>query len=439
MNPFKRIPSVRALFNRDLFKRDLFKRTMTALLTAATLATALPAAAQSVLIRNATVHTMGSGGTLAGTDILVADGVVKDIGQGLRLPDDGQVIDAEGRPVTPGLFAGISAIGLAEVGAVDDSVDNGNELEGMYPEFDISLAFNPHSTLLPVARVEGHTFTTLGASMGGSIIGGQGRVAALDGGYDSFHGGYVLFISVGGRASGMTGGSRAAQWMLLNQAVEETVRPPARGEEALLTRAGRQTLERYANGGTVVFNVHRAADILQTLQFAEDHRIVPVINGGAEAWMVAEEIAAAGAPVILAPLQNLPSNFDMLGSRLDNAALLHRRGVTVAFSAGESHNARKLRQMAGNAASHGLPQDAALAALTINPARIFGVARTFGSLEEGKRADLVLWSGDPLEVTTVADAVIVNGVLDPMESRQTKLRDRYLVVEPEMPRAYEKP
>jgi hypothetical protein len=415
-------------------------RNLIALLLAALVALiATPAAAQTVLIRNATVHTMGSSGTLEATDVLVADGAIRDIGKGLRAPDDARVLEADGRPVTPGLFAGISAIGLAEVGAVDASVDNTNDLESMHPEFDLSLAYNPNSTLVPVARVEGHTFTTLGAGMGGSIIGGQGRVVALDGGYDSFHGGYVLYVSLGGRAAGKTGGSRAVQWLLLNQAVEETVRPPARGEEALLTRAGRQTLERYANGGTVVFSVHRAADILQTLQFAEDHDIVPVIYGGAEAWMVADAIAAAGAQVVLAPLQNLPSNFDMLGSRLDNAALLHRAGVTVAFSAGENHNARKLRQMAGNAASHGLPKDAALAALTINPARIFDVARTFGSLEEGKRADLVLWSGDPLEVTSVADAVIVNGKLDSMESRQTKLRDRYLVVEPELPRAYVKP
>jgi hypothetical protein len=275
--------------------------------------------------------------------------------------------------------------------------------------------------------------------MGGSIIGGQGRVVALDGSYDSFHGGYVLYINLGRGASSRTGGSRATQWLLLNQAVEETVRPPARGEEALLTRAGRQTLERYANGGTVVFSVNRAADILQTLQFAEDHKIVPVIYGGAEAWMVAEQLAAARAPVVLNPLQNLPGNFDTLGSRLDNAALLNARGVIVTFGGGESHNARKLRQMAGNAVSHGLPKEAALAALTINPARIFGVARTFGSLEEGKRADLVLWSGDPLEVTTVADLVITNGEVDSMESRQTKLRDRYLVVDPELPRAYTKP
>lgn len=409
---------------------------LTALLFAAS--AALTAFADPVLIRNATIHTQGSQGTLENADILVTGETVNSIGRNLRAPEGALIIDAAGRPVTPGLFAGISTIGIEEVGAVSESVDSAIELPAMHPEFDVSLAYNPNSSLVPVARVEGHSFSALDADRGGSIIHGQGRIVALDGGYDSFHGDPVLYVSIGRSASELTGGSRAAQWMLLDQAVEETVRPPARGEEALLTRAGRQALEDYATGGTVVFLVDRAADILQTLAFAERRKVKAVILGGVEAWMVAEELAAADIPVLLDPLRNLPSNFDALGARLDNAALLHEAGVTVGFAGAGSHNARKLRQMAGNAVAHGLPFDAALAGLTIVPARIFGVARTFGSLEQGKRADLVLWSGDPLEVTTVADQVIVNGTVDAMESRQTKLRDRYLVEDPELPRAYVK-
>jgi len=216
-------------------------------------------------------------------------------------------------------------------------------------------------------------------------------------------------------------------------------RAPGRGEDALLTRAGRQTLERYAAGGTVVFSADRAADILQVLRFTEERNIKPVIYGAIEGWMVADALAEAKVPVVLDPLRNLPGSFDTLGARLDNAALLHEAGVTVIFGAGDSHNARKLRQMAGNAASHGLAKNAALAALTINPARVFNVARSFGSLEEGKRADLVLWSGDPLQVTTVADQVIVAGRVDSMETRQTRLRDRYLPQTSGLPRAYIKP
>lgn len=403
------------------------------------LAPTVTALADTVLIRGATVFTMGSQGTLENADLLVTDNTINRIGSNLSAPDGALVVAAEGRPVTPGLFAGISGIGIGEVPAVSQSMDATNAMPGLYPEFDVTLAYNPNSSLVPVARVEGHTFTLLSANSGGSIIAGQGRVVALDGGYDSFHGNGVLQVSLGRGASELTGGSRAAQWLLLDQAIEETVRPPAQGEDALLTRAGRQVLQGYATGSTVVFSVNRADDILRTIRFAQARKMRAVIEGGAEAWMVAGELAAAGVPVLLDPLRNLPGNFDMIGARMDNAALLHAAGVTLSFNDGASHNARKLRQMAGNAASYGLPKEAALAALTIEPARIFGVARNFGSLEEGKRADLVLWSGDPLEVTSLPDLVIVNGKVDSLESRQTKLRDRYLVTDSEMPRAYQKP
>jgi len=155
--------------------------------------------------------------------------------------------------------------------------------------------------------------------------------------------------------------------------------------------------------------------------------------------MVAKQLADANVPVLLNPLQNLPSSFDALGSRLDNAAILHAAGVSIVFSGAGSHNARKQRQMAGNAVSYGLPHAAGLAALSSNPAKVFGVQDQQGSIERGKPANLVLWSGDPLEVTTVAEMVVINGEIMEMVSRQTKLRDRYLPENPDMPRAYIKP
>jgi imidazolonepropionase-like amidohydrolase len=155
--------------------------------------------------------------------------------------------------------------------------------------------------------------------------------------------------------------------------------------------------------------------------------------------MVARQLAAAKVPVLLNPLSNLPGNFDSLGSRLDNAAILEAAGVTIVISGAGSHNARKQRQMAGNAVSHGLPHEAGIAALTSNPARVFGLTDDQGIIKRNKPANVVLWSGDPLEVTSVAERVIINGALIPMESRQTKLRDRYLPENPDMPRAYINP
>ena len=157
--------------------------------------------------------------------------------------------------------------------------------------------------------------------------------------------------------------------------------------------------------------------------------------------MVADQLAESGVPVLLDPLINLPYTFDQLGARLDNAAILYDAGVTIAFISGDAspHNARKLRQAAGVAVANGLPHDAALAALTTNPASIFGLPDGYGAIMADTTANLVLWSGDPLEVTTLAENVVLNGRLIPMVSRQTLLRDRYLPENPGKPRAYIKP
>src|SRR5690606_3497374 len=181
----------------------------------------------------------------------------------------------------------------------------------------------------------------------------------------------------GGGAAELTGSSRAAQWLLLDQLVDEArgrIAPESR--HSLLTPAGRDTLRRYLDGGRVVVGVHRAADIRQLLRWAGRHGVRIAISGGAEAWKVAPELAAAGVPVFVDPLQNLPGSFDTLGATMENAARLHAAGVRVGFTqAGDSaHNARKVRQLAGNAVAHGLPWEAGLAGLTRVPAQAFGVA-----------------------------------------------------------------
>jgi imidazolonepropionase-like amidohydrolase len=181
------------------------------------------------------------------------------------------------------------------------------------------------------------------------------------------------------------------------------------------------------NGGRVVFNVNRAADIRRAVAFAKRNGMKPIIAGGAEAWVVAGELARDKVPVLLDALVNLPYNFDDIAARLDNATLLNEAGVRIAFTQfNESHNARKIRQLAGNAVAHGLPKDAAIAALTAAPAEIFGLAAERGRIARGQVADLVLWSGDPLEVTSAADQVWIGGRSVEMRSRQTELRDRYL-------------
>ena len=409
------------------------------------------ASAQDVLIRNATVHTATARGTFHSADVLVRNGRIAAVGSGLAA-GNATVVDAQGKPLTPALFGGITDIGVEEVSGEASTVDTalalGENAADMQvrPEFDVTLAYNPESVLVPVARVEGIGWTLLsaGSRAGGSLVAGQGGVVRLDGSLDAI-GPRVLFITLGADGARLSGSSRAAQWMLLDQLIDELRgRIPQDSQFALLTPAGRATLAKYfGGGGRVVVRIHRAADIVRLLRWSKQRDVRVALLGAAEAWKVAPQIAAAGVPVFVDSLANLPAGFDEIGATLENAARLHAAGVQVSFSqAGDaSHNARKVRQLAGNAVAHGLPWEAALAGLSSVPATSFGLGGDFGSIAIGQRADLVLWSGDPLDVAHVAQQVWLDGRAIPMRSRQTDLRDRYLrtVVPADaggLPRAY---
>jgi hypothetical protein len=390
------------------------------------------AAAQEFVIRGATVHTASGKGTLKNTDVLVRGGVIVAIGSEASAAN-ANVIDAKGRALTPGLFGGLNAVGIEEIAGESETVDStlnqkAPEWDQQWrPELDVTLAFNPRSIVIPVTRIAGVTWTVLAPSAADSIIGGQGSAVTLDGRYDAaLPGSRSLFLRMGSAGARAAGGTRAAEYMLLDQAIREARAQGPIGQGALLHAAGREALNRYLAGGRVVFQVDRASDIREVVAFAERSGIKPVILGGDEAWLVAKDLAKANVPVILNPLDDLPSDFDRLGASLDNAARLQRAGVRIAFSSGDTPQARLVRQLAGNAVAHGLPWDAALAAITSVPADIFGVGATHGRIAVGQSADLVLWSGDPLEVSTVADQVWIAGRSMEMKSRQTELRDRYV-------------
>lgn len=402
-----------------------------------------PLAAQDLLIRNATVHTAGTQGTLKNSDVLVQGGVIRAVGPGLTAPAGTTVVEADGRPVTPALFGGIAGIGIEEVSGESTTVDKSVTLpdaQPLRPEFDVTLAYNPASILIPVARVEGLGFTALAAAPGTSFVAGQGGIVRLDGSTDVL-GQRPLYLSIGGQISTKGGSSRAAQWMLLDQAVAEARgQVPPTSPHALLTPAGRTTLARYLSGqGRIFVNVNRAADIRQLLRWAQRNNVRIAITGGAEAWALAPQLAQAGVPVFIDPLVNLPSSFDQIGASLENAARLQAAGVQVGFtqSGDDAHNARKIRQLAGNAVANGLPWEEGLAGLTRVPAQAFGVGDRLGTIAPGRLADLVLWNGDPLDVANTAEQIWLGGRAFPMRSRQTELRDRYLQQAGALPRAYQ--
>ena len=415
-----------------MIRSQLTAAVVAALAALATLGAAAAQADEALLIRNATVHTGVIGAApQAGTDVLVQSGKISALGKGLVAPADARVVDARGRPVTPGVFGGLTRIGLEEIGLDSANGDHSQRLGQMRPEFDVSQAWNPDAPSVVVHRMNGVTFTVLtpGSASGGSFVAGQGAPASLVG--REALAPRALFIDLGGDANDLAGGSRAAQFMLLRQAIVEARAPNLVmvHDERLLSPSGRQVLlEFLKGGGQVVFDVDRAVDIRRAVEFAQQEKMQVVIRGGAEAWRVAPELAAARVPVLIDPLDNLPSSFDAVGATMHNAARLHAAGVMVGISmrSADIDDAGKTRQAAGNAVAHGLPWAAGLAAITRVPAEIFGVADRFGTLAPGRPADLVLWSGDPLEVSSVADLVIADGQVQSGVSRHTLLRDRYL-------------
>jgi imidazolonepropionase-like amidohydrolase len=396
---------------------------------------ASPPPAETVAITGATVHTLGPAGTLYGATVVIAGGRIQAAGAGVAIPAGARRIDGSRKVVTPGLLDSYTHLGLVEVNAVEDSEDATNQDPHLQAAFDVSDTINSRSMLIPINRVEGITRAVAAPSAGKSLFLGQGAVIDLGGGpRPVVRRSVAQFVVLGEAGARAAGGTRGAALTQLREALRDALdyaanraaydraqrRPyslPRLDLEALLPAArGEQPL---------VVAVNRASDIEAVLALGREMRLRLILLGAAEGWEVAAEIAAARVPVLIDPLSNLPQTFEQLGATLENAARLARAGVTLAFESGDSHNSRNLRQAAGNAVANGLPWEAALAAMTVNPARIWGIDG-YGTIEPGKDADLVVWDGDPLEVTSAAERVFIRGAEMPRDSRQIRLRDRYL-------------
>ncbi|HEV8579033.1 MAG TPA: amidohydrolase family protein [Thermoanaerobaculia bacterium] len=410
---------------------------------------AAPALADTVAITGATIHTLGSQGTIQNGTLVIEDGKVRAVGANVAVPSGARRIDARGKVVTPGLFDSLSRIGVVEVGAVQESNDARVEDDRITAAFDVVDAFNPRSTLIPVNRVEGLTRAVVAPNPGKSLIAGQGAVVHLGGPGDYLvRSPAAMFAVLGESGADLAGGARAAALLRLREALQDTLDYAANRKafeqgdrrEYALSRLDLEALIPVVKGELpLVVAVNRASDIESALRLAKELKLKLILSGASEGWIVANEIAAAKVPVLLSPLENLPGSFESLGATLENAARLAKAGVTVAFMTGDAHNGRNLKQAAGNAVAYGMPWDDALAAMTSVPARIWGIDDRYGTLEPGKDADVVIWDGDPLELTTFADAVFIRGREIPMTSRQLELRDRYKDLGGSLPPAYKKP
>ena len=408
---------------------------------------ALPAAAaaQTVAITGGKVVTAGPAGTIDGGTVVIRDGKIAAVGKNVTVPAGARRIDATGKIVTPGLMDSLSRLGLVEVNAVEGTVDAETEDDRITAAFNVADAINPRSMLFPVNRIEGLTRAVVAPQAGTSLIAGQGVVIHLGGPGDFLvKSPIAMFAILGEGGARFGGGSRAGSLLRLREALQdardfnENRQSFERGERRnyAISRLDLEALQPVIRGELpLVLAVNRASDIQTVLRIAKEEKLKIILAGAGEAWEVAEDIAAAKVPVLISPIDNLPGSFETAGITLENAARLHKAGVTFAFMTGDAHNSRNIRQHAGISVAYGLPWDAAFAAVTSVPAKVWGLS-DYGTLEPGKDADVVVWDGDPLEVTSFPEAVFIRGVEIPMESRHLELRDRYKDVGGTQPHAY---
>jgi imidazolonepropionase-like amidohydrolase len=394
--------------------------------------------AQTIAITGGTVYPV-SGPKLEHATVLIQNGKITAVGTNVTVPGDATRIDATGKWVTPGLIDGASQMGLVEIGAVRGTRESSYQGDQVAAAFNVAEGINPASTLIPVTRIAG--VTTALAAPGGNLISGQAALIDLDGAtieqmLIKSNVGVVADLSENGKDD--AGGSRAGIGLRLRQVFRDALEYERRRTD--FTRAQMQALSAPAADLEALLPMlhgqlpliafaNRASDIRTALRLAREFKLKLIVAGAQEGWEVAADLAAAGVPVLVEPLDNIPS-FDALGVRYENAALLAKAGVKVVLLETDTHNARNLRQEAGNAVSYGMGWDQALRAVTLAPAEVFGVADRYGSLEVGKVADVVVWSGDPFEFTTGVEHVIIRGKEVPLTSRQTELFQRYKKLPP---------
>ena len=457
---------------------------------AALLAFAAPAFAQTVAITGGTVALGDGSEPIEGGTVVVQNGRILAAGRNVAIPAGAERVDATGKWVTPGIVAGFSRVGLVEVDAVGSTNDVSAGNSPFSAAIDVAPAINPRAMPIQVNRAGGITRAIVAPGTAKSIFAGQGAVIDLGNDMDAVTRARAFqFVEMGETGADEAGGSRAAAYVLFRNALREArdlgrfsspisgggqsrqarandqrdfpleevpdsrlMSPGAsRPDDVLLTRFDAAALVPVLQGRQLLLvHVERASDILQVLGLKREFpKLRLVIVGATEGWTVADRIAAARVPVIANALNDLPSTFEQLAATQSNVARLRAAGVPVSLGMINDEEARQVRlarQQAGNLVAvgrvpgaSGLSWGEALATITSAPAEAVGMGGEIGSLRPGRRGDVVIWSGDPFENSSAAEIVLIDGVRQPLDNRQTKLRDRYRnASEGDLPKAYER-
>ena len=429
-----------------------------------------PVMAQDLAITNATVATGDGSDPIQHATVLVRDGKVVAAGADVAVPQGVTAIDGTGKWVTPGLFASMTTLGLSDVDGVSESNDTAARGSPFGAALDVTPALNPWSQGVAVTRDGGVTRASVYARPASSIFGGQGAVVDLGNDPDMVVRPRAFqLVALGEYGAQLAGGSRVSAQAELRNALREarqygadaklasgTSDPRmadngvARGEDALLNRFDAAALVPVVNGQQPLYvYVERDADIRSVLRLKQEFpKLKLVLVGASEGWRAADAIAAAKVPVIADALDDLPASFEQLAATQSNVGRMMRAGVTVAVGnlAGTTGDQpRNLPQFAGNLVAltkipgaSGLSWGQAFAAITSIPAEIAGYSGRFGVLKPGAAGDVVIWDGDPLQLSTAPERVFIDGVEQPRDNHQTRLRDRYKDLDTsQLPKAYD--
>jgi imidazolonepropionase-like amidohydrolase len=378
-----------------------------------------------------------SGPAIDDGTVLIENGRIRAVGSSaeIKAPAGATVYDAGGKVVTPGLIDAGTQIGLVEVELTKQTVDSALDIDDpIRAAFRVTDGFNPFSTLIPITRIEG--VTTVLSRPDGGVISGQAALVDLYGRslYDMLIKAPAAMMAHFGVGDAKSGGSRGGVALALRRALEDahfyaTHRSDYNSNQSRsmsVSRLDLEALQPVLSGSLpLLVEANRSSDIEAVLAVAREFGVNVVLYGAAEAWLVADELAAAQVRVLVGPLSDLPASFSVLHATFANAARLDKAGVEVGIVSGSSHNSRNLTVEAGRAVAAGLPWDKALAAITQVPARALGIVSDYGSLAPGKVADVVVWSSDPLDFAGHPDAVWIRGHRVPMTSRQELLFKRY--------------
>jgi imidazolonepropionase-like amidohydrolase len=454
--------------------------------------------AETIAITGGTVALGDGSQPIPDGTVVIRDGrIVAAGGMKMKLPAGTQVIDATGKWVTPGIVAGFSRLGLADVDLTASKEDGGgkSDTSGTADDttsdgpfnaaIDIVPAINPMDTTIAVNRADGVTRAVVAPTAGKSIFAGQGAVIDTGADMDAVTAPRKFqFVELGQTGAQNAGGSRASAHILFRNALREAaelgryapavagsssvqpdernrpvVRNPnesrvysadaRRSQDVLLTRFDAAALVPVLQGRQyLLVHVERASDILQVLELNREFPALKIVLVGAtEGWLVADRIAKAGIPVIASAVNDLPASFEQIAATQSNVGRMRAAGVHVSIGMIDDNDTRYLfmeRQYAGNLVAlqkipgaTGVSWGEALAMITSRPAEAIGMGGEIGSLAAGRRADLVIWSGDPLEGASAAEQVYIDGVRQPLATHETRLLERYRYLpRRDLPEAY---